>query len=139
MRRFGPPCRLRAEHYRWWIEELYMTVRRIVANISAAEPARARAFYENLLGLKLAMDFGWILTFAADELQAMPQVSVMSEGGSGTPVPDLSIEVDDVDDVYARAISAGFEIVYAITDEPWGVRRFFVRDPFGKIVNKLSH
>ena len=116
-----------------------MTVRRIVANISAAEPTKARAFYEDLLGLKLAMDFGWILTFAADGLQAMPQVSVMSEGGSGTPVPDLSIEVDDVDDVYARAISAGFEIVYAITDEPWGVRRFFVRDPFGKIVNILSH
>ena len=116
-----------------------MAVRRIVANISAAEPARARAFYENLLGLKLAMDFGWILTFAAEVQATAPQVSVMSEGGSGTPVPDLSIEVDDVDDVYARAISAGFEIVYAITDEPWGVRRFFVRDPFGKIVNILAH
>jgi lactoylglutathione lyase len=63
----------------------------------------------------------------------------MSEGGSGTPVPDLSIEVDDVDEVYAGAVAAGFEIVYAITDEPWGVRRFFVRDPFGKIVNILSH
>jgi len=23
--------------------------------------------------------------------------------------------------------------------EPWGVRRFFVRDPFGKLVNVLSH
>jgi uncharacterized glyoxalase superfamily protein PhnB len=54
-------------------------------------------------------------------------------------VPDLSIVVDDVDEVYAGAVSAGFEIVYAITDEPWGVRRFFVRDPFGKIVNILSH
>jgi lactoylglutathione lyase len=116
-----------------------MAVRRIVPNISAAEPAAARAFYEDLLGLKLAMDFGWILTFASDEPQAMPQVSVMSEGGSGTPVPDLSIEVDDVDEVYAGAVAAGFEIVYAITDEPWGVRRFFVRDPFGKIVNILSH
>lgn len=116
-----------------------MAVRRIVANISAADPALARAFYEELLGLKLVMDFGWILTFASDELLAMPQVSVMSEGGSGTPVPDLSIEVDDVDEVYARAVAAGFEITYAITDEPWGVRRFFVRDPFGKIVNILSH
>jgi catechol 2,3-dioxygenase-like lactoylglutathione lyase family enzyme len=115
-----------------------MAVRRIVANISAADTAAARAFYEELLGLKLVMDFGWILTFASDELQA-PQVSVMSEGGSGTPVPDLSIEVDDVDEVYARAAASAFEIVYAIVDEPWGVRRFFVRDPFGKIVNILSH
>jgi catechol 2,3-dioxygenase-like lactoylglutathione lyase family enzyme len=124
----------------WSIEECFpMAVRRIVANISAADPAAARAFYEELLGLKLAMDFGWILTFASDDRQAMPQVSVMSEGGSGTPVPDLSIEVDDVDDIYARALAAGLEIVHAITDEPWGVRRFFVRDPFGKIVNILSH
>ena len=116
-----------------------MAVRRIVANISAAEPAKACAFYENLLGLKLAMDFGWILTFASEVQATAPQVSVMSEGGSGTPVPDLSIEVDDVDEVYAGAVSAGFEVVHAITDEPWGVRRFFVRDPFGKIVNILSH
>ena len=116
-----------------------MAVRRIVANIAADDPVRARAFYEHLLGLKPVMDLGWILTLASDEGQPMPQVSVMSEGGSGTPVPDISIEVDDVDEIYASAVEAGFEIIHAITDEPWGVRRFFVRDPFGKIVNILSH
>jgi predicted enzyme related to lactoylglutathione lyase len=116
-----------------------MAVRRIVANIAAPDPGKAHAFYEELLGLKLVMDFGWIATFAAEGQAALPQLSVMSEGGSGTPVPDLSIEVDDVDEVYARAVAAGLEIVHAITDEPWGVRRFFVRDPFGKIVNILSH
>lgn len=116
-----------------------MAVRRIVANIAAPDPAKARAFYEDLLGLELVMDFGWILTFASDELPGRPQLSVMSEGGSGTPVPDLSIEVDDVDEVYGRAIAAGLEVIHGIVDEPWGVRRFFVRDPFGKIVNILSH
>lgn len=115
-----------------------MTVRRIVANIATPDPGLARTFYEGLLGLRIVMDHGWIVTYA-DDGQAAPQVSFASEGGSGTPVPDLSIEVDDVDDVHARAIAAGLEIVYAITDEPWGVRRFFVRDPFGKIVNILSH
>jgi catechol 2,3-dioxygenase-like lactoylglutathione lyase family enzyme len=115
-----------------------MTVRRIVANISATDPDRARAFYEKLLDLKVVMDYGWILTFAS-EASAAPQLSVLSEGGSGTPVPDLSIEVDDVDEIYKRAKSAGFEIAYEIVDEPWGVRRFYVRDPFGRIVNILSH
>jgi uncharacterized glyoxalase superfamily protein PhnB len=33
----------------------------------------------------------------------------------------------------------GFGILYDLTDEPWGVRRFYVRDPFGKVVNILSH
>jgi catechol 2,3-dioxygenase-like lactoylglutathione lyase family enzyme len=115
-----------------------MTVRRIVANISAADPDRARAFYEKLLDLKVVMDHGWILTFAS-EASAAPQLSIASEGGSGTPVPDLSIEVDDVDEIYQRAKSAELEIAYDIVDEPWGVRRFYVRDPFGRILNILSH
>lgn len=115
-----------------------MAVRRIVANLAAADPSRARAFYEDLLGLEVVMDLGWIVTLAADGL-APPQLSIASEGGSGTPVPDLSIEVDDVDAIYARAVVAGFEVAYAITDEPWGVRRFYVRDPFGRLVNILAH
>jgi hypothetical protein len=38
------------------------------------------------------MDHGWILTFAADA-SAAPQISVATQGGSRTLVPDLSIEV----------------------------------------------
>ena len=53
--------------------------------------------------------------------------------------PDVSIEVDDVDDVYERALAAGAEIVYPITDEEWGLRRFFVRDPNGVVINVTEH
>ncbi|MDN5782153.1 MAG: VOC family protein, partial [Luteimonas sp.] len=67
------------------------------------------------------------------------QVSVASEGGSGTPVPDLSIEVDDVDAALARMRQAGVAIEYGPADEPWGVRRFYVRDPFGRLLNILMH
>jgi catechol 2,3-dioxygenase-like lactoylglutathione lyase family enzyme len=115
-----------------------MTVRRIVANLAAADPASARAFYHGLLDLEVVMDHGWILTFAS-KASTVPQLSVASEGGSGTPVPDLSIEVDDVDRIHRRALAQGLEIVYGITDEPWGVRRFFVRDPFGNVLNILMH
>ena len=116
-----------------------MTVRRIVANVATSDPQEAQAFSGDLLGLEIVMDHGWIVTFAGDEAATRPQLSFASEGGSGPPVPDLSIEVDDVDAVYARAQSAGLEITYPITDEPWGVRRFFVRDPFGRLVNILAH
>ncbi len=34
---------------------------------------------------------------------------------------------------------AGFAIEYGPADEPCGVRRFYVRDPFGRIVNILAH
>jgi lactoylglutathione lyase len=115
-----------------------MAVLRIVANLAAADVARARAFYEDLLDLKLVMDHGWIQTLASDA-SAPPQLSFASEGGSGTPVPDLSIEVDDLDTVYRRAMTQKLEILYGIVDEPWGVRRFYVRDPYGRILNILSH
>lgn len=67
------------------------------------------------------------------------QISFLSEGGSGTPVPDLSIEVDDLDAALERMKTAGVAIEYGPADEPWGVRRFYVRDPFGKLVNILTH
>ncbi len=116
-----------------------MAVRRIVPNLQASDPQLARRFYADLLGLDFVMDHGWIVTFAAEGGSAVPQVSVATEGGSGTPVPALSIEVDDADEVYQRAKAAGVEIVHDITDEPWGVRRFYLRDPFGNSINILSH
>ena len=66
-------------------------------------------------------------------------MSIATEGGSGTPVPDISIDVSDVDDTYRRATMLGLTVVYGLTDEPWGVRRFYVLDPTGKLLNILSH
>lgn len=115
-----------------------MQVKRIVANIFTPEVAAAEHFYKDVLGLDLLMDLGWIATYGSDEKMTV-QLSIMSEGGSGTPVPDISIEVDDVDMALTRVTNAGIPIEYGPAHEPWGVRRFFVRDPFGKLVNILSH
>jgi catechol 2,3-dioxygenase-like lactoylglutathione lyase family enzyme len=116
-----------------------MGVLRIVANLPAANPAAAAAFYRDLLDLDVVMDHGWIMTVAARESSMVPQLGIGSEGGAGTPLPDISIEVDDVDAVFARAVQAAHEITYPLTDEPWGVRRFFVRDPSGNVANILMH
>ncbi|WP_456307247.1 VOC family protein [Paeniroseomonas aquatica] len=113
-------------------------MRRIVANIAAERIGAARAFYGDALGLRVVMDLGWIMTFAGDGGMA-PQLSVATEGGSGTPVPDLSIEVDDLAATLGRMRAAGFGIEYGPVAEPWGVDRFHVRDPFGRLVNILEH
>jgi len=115
-----------------------MQVMRIVANISTQDVARAKPFYQDALGLDLLMDHGWIQTYGTNATMSV-QLSVASEGGSGTAVPDLSIEVDDLDAAHERMTAAGFPIEYGPADEPWGVRRFYVRDPFGKLVNVLEH
>ena len=115
-----------------------MKVLRIVANIQTPDPAQAQAFYQDLLGLDLLMDHGWIKTFGSNHKMSV-QVSVASQGGSGTPVPDLSIEVDDLSSALRRARQAGIDIEYGPVEEPWGVRRFYVRDPFGRLLNVLEH
>jgi catechol 2,3-dioxygenase-like lactoylglutathione lyase family enzyme len=113
-------------------------VKRIVSNVSASAPAAAKKFYQDILGLDVLMDMGWIITYGSRKTMTV-QISVMSEGGSGTQVPDLSIEVDDLEAALARMKEAKMSIEYGPVDEPWGVRRFFVRDPFGKLVNILTH
>jgi len=115
-----------------------MAVKRIVANIATQRVEAARAFYCGVLDMSVVMDHGWILTFAADG-SAAPQISVAAEGGSGTPVPDISIEVDNLDEVYQRASAAGLAIEYGPVNEPWGVTRFYVRDPFGRLLNIMTH
>jgi catechol 2,3-dioxygenase-like lactoylglutathione lyase family enzyme len=115
-----------------------MAVRRIVTNIATDQLAAAKAFYGDALGMNVVMNLGWIMTFASDATTT-PQVSVAIEGGSGTPVPDLSIEVDDLSDVHRKIQDAGFKIEYGPVTEPWGVTRFYVRDPFGRLVNVLEH
>jgi catechol 2,3-dioxygenase-like lactoylglutathione lyase family enzyme len=115
-----------------------MKVKRIVANIATQEIAAAKRFYGDVLGLEVLMDHGWLATYGSGAKMSV-QVSFASQGGSDTPVPDLSIEVDDVDAALERMRSAGFPIEYGPADEPWGVRRFYVRDPFGKLVNILAH
>jgi catechol 2,3-dioxygenase-like lactoylglutathione lyase family enzyme len=115
-----------------------MKVTRIVADIATSDPAAAKHFYQDLLGLDLLMDLGWIATYGSREKMSL-QISFAREGGSGTPVPDLSIEVDDLDAALGRMKKANVAIEYGPAQEPWGVRRFFVRDPFGKLVNILAH
>ena len=44
-----------------------------------------------------------------------------------------------VDAAHAEAVRRGLRVVYPLTNEPWGVRRFFVEDPGGTIVNVLAH
>ena len=82
------------------------------------------------------MDLGWVATVAAPD-KTSAQVNII--GNDDPAAPGISVEVDDVDAVHARAIERGLEIAYPLRDEEWGVRRFMLREPSGTVVNVLSH
>jgi predicted enzyme related to lactoylglutathione lyase len=115
-----------------------MSVQRVVPNIKSAHFDESRTFYTELLGFDVAMDMGWVVTFASPS-SPTAQVTLLRDAGSAAAHPDISIEVTDVDAVHAKAVARGLQIVYPLTDEPWGVRRFYVVDPNGTVINVMSH
>jgi catechol 2,3-dioxygenase-like lactoylglutathione lyase family enzyme len=119
-----------------------MTIRRVIPNMLVDDLAASREFYAGFLGFDVAMDEEGFTMFASPSNRTA-QVTIAARDGEGLDrgvrEASVSIEVADVDAVHADAVSRGLEIVYPLTDEPWGVRRFFVRDPDGTVINVASH
>lgn len=115
-----------------------MTVNRVVANLTCSSVAEATRFYAAVFGLMPVMDHGWIATLA-DPDDPSVQISLVTNDATAPVDADVSIQVDDVDAAYAAATAEGAEIVYPLTEEEWGVRRFFVRGPDGHVLNVLAH
>src|SRR5688500_18767492 len=84
------------------------------------------------------MDLEWVQTFVSPS-NPTAQVSIIRADQSAPVVPAISTEVGDGDRVHAGAQRRGLEIVHPLTDEPWGIRRFFVRSPDGTVVNIAAH
>ncbi|MEV6998911.1 VOC family protein [Streptomyces sp. NPDC093982] len=117
-----------------------MTIRRIMPDFqvgSEEQMETSRDFY-GLLGFEEVMNMGWVMTLASPA-NPTAQISFFTEERTAPVVPDLSVEVEDVEAVYAQVRASGAEIVRELRDEEWGVRRFFVRDPNGRVVNVLTH
>jgi hypothetical protein len=113
-----------------------MTIKRAVPNIRSDRPGETRDFFVELLGFEEVMDLGWVLTVASPT-NPSAQISVVSN--DDPCAPGMSVEVEDVDAVHARAVERGLEVVYPLRDEEWGVRRFMLREPSGTVVNVVSH
>jgi catechol 2,3-dioxygenase-like lactoylglutathione lyase family enzyme len=111
---------------------------RVVPNLQTEQMEESRAFYTEFLGFEVGMDMGWILSLGSPDC-APAQISLLQPPTPPDLHPNLTVEVSDVVAVYEQAVAQGRDIVYPLTDEPWGVRRFFVRDPNGVIVNVMGH
>jgi predicted enzyme related to lactoylglutathione lyase len=93
--------------------------------------------YRAVFGLEVVMNHGWIATLADPDHRH--QVSLMTKDATAAVNPSVSVEVDDVDTAYDATVATGLEIIHPLSDEEWGVRRFFFADGNGNVVNVLSH
>lgn len=115
-----------------------MHIHRCVPDLPVEDTNRVKEFYVDVLGLEIGMDMGWIVTFGSSNNETA-QIIVMENDETAPMRPNVTIEVEDVDAVYREAEGRGYEIVHPLTDESWGVRRFFVRDHDGNVVNVMKH
>lgn len=117
-----------------------MSIRRVVPDLGTDRMDESREFYIQVFGFELAIDMGWVVTLASPDNPAA-QINLLRRTGpsDSQDAPDLTIEVTNVDAVHDIAVERGLEVVYPLTDEEWGVRRFFLTDPDGLLVNVMSH
>jgi catechol 2,3-dioxygenase-like lactoylglutathione lyase family enzyme len=116
---------------------------RIVPYLESSDVAAVKDFYVDALGLEVAMEdpaYPDYLGLASPD-NSSAQI-VVAATGVESPMPTLGIDLGDaaaVEAAHAAALERGLEILYPLTDEPWGIRRFFVRDPTGAVVSLLAH
>jgi catechol 2,3-dioxygenase-like lactoylglutathione lyase family enzyme len=111
----------------------------IIANLRVADIEAARSFYADYLGLDVeGFNLGWVAHLRSSDGGACVQLVTRDARSPEDSV--ISVRVgDDVDEAYVEAQRRGYEIVYPLTDEAWGVRRFLVRAPDGNVVNIVRH
>lgn len=117
-----------------------MPIPRIVPYLESSDFAAVKDFYVDALGLEVGMELGDFLGLDSPD-NPSAQI-VVAAAGVEEPQPSFGIDVGEpaaVDAAHAAALERRLEVVYPLTDEPWGIRRFFVRDPTGAVVSILAH
>lgn len=113
-----------------------MRVDRVVPNLTVADLTAAAREHSAVLGLRVLMDHGWVVTLGDDDGH---QLRVMTKDATAPFNPDVSIFVDDVHEALGKVKTTGLEIVHPLSDEPWGVTRFFYRATDGRVINVGTH
>jgi catechol 2,3-dioxygenase-like lactoylglutathione lyase family enzyme len=118
---------------------LAMAVRRIVAYAGGEQLAASRDFYVEVLGMRVSMEDP-VLDLQSPENPTAEVIIGAQEMQDARPSFGVDVgEPAAVDAAHAEAVRRGLRVVYPLTDEPWGVRRFFVEDPGGTVINVLAH
>ena len=119
-----------------------MRVERAIPVVLSDDLAASRRLYVDVLGFEVGMDFEGFLMLRSPAAWTTQVIVLARTGPCMDPAArqlHFSAAVEDVDAAHAEALAAGLDIVYPLTDEPWGVRRFFVRDPSGTVFNLAGH
>ena len=109
--------------------------------------ADCRDFYTRWLGLQPAFEASWFVYLASAGDRPHGIAFMAADHPSQPPGPEtftgkgmfLTLQVADAAAEFERLSSAGVQIAYPLRDEPWGQRRFGLRDPAGTWLDVVQH
>jgi catechol 2,3-dioxygenase-like lactoylglutathione lyase family enzyme len=103
------------------------------------ELARSLAFYVDVIGAKIEWTDEAPTTMFACVKWREHEIYLSAHSGDGVAGTATYVPVADVDAVYAALLARGFvppdraddPVHHAPTDQTWGMREFYIRDPDG--------
>ncbi len=114
---------------------------RAITMLYVADVGRSRDFYRDLVGLDVAMDastyveltWGNLILGLRSRDNARAQFPGATSAGAMGASHQVTIEVDDVDEMAALLVAHGIELLQEPTDQPWGMRSTSFRDADGHV------
>lgn len=106
----------------------------------------SRDFFIQFFDMSLVFEANWVVMLARKEGGPVALGLMTADHPSNPPGPEifdgrgmiLTLRVDDAAGTFADLQKRGAPITYGLTDEPWGQRRFMVRDPSGILVDVVE-
>jgi len=123
-------------------EKTPMNIVRTIPDIRSLNMPASRAFYEEIIGFKVAMEHAGMLILAS-ATQPKQQITLNGDAADAFPLPPgFAVDVgypESVTDIHARALAQGCTIIEPLEDKPIGIRRFSLLDPNGTRVTIVAH
>jgi catechol 2,3-dioxygenase-like lactoylglutathione lyase family enzyme len=113
----------------------------VIAFVATKAPARAREFYENVLGLKLVADEQWAIVFDAKgtmlRIQKVQELKPQPFTALGFRVPDIASAVRELTAKGVEFVRYDFlpQDALGIWDAPGGGRVAWFKDPDGNLLS----
>ncbi len=117
-----------------------------VVVIAGDRLASTRDFYVEVIGLDVIFDSSWFVALGDAGGGHIDLALMAHDHPSSPPGPEaysgrgvfFTLQVSDARAAEARMVRAGARVVHPLTDEPWGQRRFMLRDPAGLAIDVVE-
>jgi uncharacterized glyoxalase superfamily protein PhnB len=116
-----------------------MHIKDLYAIVVTDKRGACRDFYVQWFGFRVVFEASWFVYLSASGDHPFGLAFMAPDHPSQPPGRDqfngkgllVTLEVEDAAEEFERLRSGGVDVAYALRDEPWGQRRFAVRDPAG--------